>query len=300
MKTKAFWWFLLGSSALCLLVALPLAMRGDPAEALGYMIGFAFVPFLVAYIARGRKGDWNGFSKWFFFGLLIGDCLTAQQQAKDWRNWSTDRMNQHMGEIIKSAQAGRPNAPVADSTPFDDVLRGYYADVAGEAKTYEATTADIDLAGIYTPQSFATKESIQQVMTRVQTLAAANRHFYNFWMSEPQAVEKRLSQSSASDSEQKHFMVGFHKSYDKSPMGALLKARCDWSASVISLYSFALQHSSEIHISGQGVAIDPKSFDEFKQKEDASFALQKTVLALTAQLDKSSQDTRTALGLKDQ
>jgi len=300
MKTKAFWLFLLGSSTLCLLVALPRAMRGDPARALGYMIGFAFVPFLVAYIARGREGDWNGFSKWFFFGLLIVSCLTGPGQAKDWRNWNTARMNKHMGEIIKNAQAGRPNAAVGDSTPFDDVLRGYYADVAGEAKTYEATYAAVDLADIYTPQSFATKKSIQQVMTRAQTLAAATRDFYNFWMSEPQAVEKRLSQSSASDSEQKDFMLGFHETYDKSPMGALLKARCDWSASVISLYSFALQHYSEIHISGQGVAIDPKAFDEFKQKEEASFALRKTVLALRAQVDKSNQDTRNALGFKNQ
>jgi hypothetical protein len=186
MKTKVYWWFLVVSSALCVLEALPIAMRGDPAGALGYMTGFAFFPFLVAYIARGRKGDWDSFSKWFFFGILICGSLTAQQQAKDWRSWSTDRMHKHMGEITQNAQAGHPNAAVADSAPFDAVMRGYYADVAGEVKTYEATTATIDVADIYTPKSFAT-------------------------------------------------MVGFHKSYEKSPMGALLKARCDWSASVIFL-----------------------------------------------------------------
>jgi hypothetical protein len=46
------------------------------------------------------------------------------------------------------------------------------------------------------------------------------------------------------------------------------------------------------------VVIDPKSFDEFKQKEDDSFALRKTVLALRAQVDKSNQDTRNTFGLK--
>ncbi|MGA2606742.1 MAG: hypothetical protein ABSH01_04710 [Terriglobia bacterium] len=299
MKTKVFWWFLLVSCALCVLEGLPIAIRGDPGGAFGYMVGFAFFPFLVAYIARGRKGDWDSFSKWFFFGILICGSLTARQQAKDWRNWSADRLKRHMGEIIQNAESGHPNAAVADSTPFDDVMRGYYADVAGEAKTYEATTAAVDVADIYTAKSFSSKETVQQVITRVQTLAAANRDFYNFWMSEPQAVEKRLSQSSASYSDQKDFMVGFHKTYDISPMGKLLKARCDWSASVISLYSFALLHSSEIHVSRQQLVIDPKTFDEFKQKEDASFALQKTVLALRAQVDKSIQNTKNAFGLKN-
>ena len=48
-------------------------------------------------------------------------------------------------------QSGYPDTPVADSTPFDDAVRGFYADVAGEAKTYEAAVTNIDLADIYTP-----------------------------------------------------------------------------------------------------------------------------------------------------
>jgi hypothetical protein len=296
--SATFWLFILGSSAVCFAQALPLAMRGDVGGGLGQAIGLALLPFLVAFIARGRKGDWDSFSRWFFYGLLIGGGVTAQQRLRDWRYWGTDQWMKHDVEIMKNAQAGHPNT--SDSTPFDDVVRGVYADFAGEAKKYEAARTNLDLADIYTPESFATKDSIRQVLTRVQALAAANRDFYNFWMSEPQAVEKRLSQTSASGSDQKNIMVGFQKSYDESPMGALLKARCDWSASVISLYSFALLHSSEIHVSGQQLVIDPKSFGEFKQKEDASFALQKTVLALRAQVDRRNEDTRNALGLKNQ
>jgi hypothetical protein len=307
VKTKASWWFLLGAFALWLLESLPGLVRGVTANApggisyaLGQIVGFAVIPFLVAYIARGRKGDWGSFSKWLFFGLLICGGLTAVRQVEDWRYWSTDQMKRHLGEIIKNEQNGHPNSAVAGSTPFDDVLRGYSADVAEKGKTYEATVAAIDVTDIYTPKSFATKESIQRIMSRVQALAAANSNFYNFWISEPQAVEKRLGQSSASDNDQRNFMVGFHKTYDNSPMEKLLKARCDWSASVISLYSFALMHSSEIHISGQQLVIDPKCIDEFKQKEDASFALRRTVLALRAQVDKNIQETRNAFGLKSQ
>ena len=264
------------------------------------MLGFVVIPFLVAYIARGRKGDWASFSRWFFFGLLICGGLIAVRRVEDWRYWGTDQMKKHLGEIIKNERNGHPNMVVTGYTPFDDILRGYSADVAEEGKTYEATVAAIDMTDIYTPKSFAIKESIQQVMRRVQALAAANGNFYNFWIAEPQAVEKRLGQSSTSDSDQRNFMVGFHKTYDNSPMEKLLKARCDWSASVISLYSFALMHSSEIHISDQQLVIDPMCIDEFKQKEDASFALRRTVLALTAQVDKNIQETRNALGLKKQ
>ena len=29
------------------------------------------LPFLVAFVLRGRKGDWKGFSKWFFWVTVI-------------------------------------------------------------------------------------------------------------------------------------------------------------------------------------------------------------------------------------
>lgn len=299
MNTKTNWWLWLGSSALCLLAALPSASRGDAAGAVGNMIAFAFPPFLVAFIARGRKGDWDGLGKWFFYGLLF--CVPfAVQQGKDWRYGSKDQQVKHLAELLRNIQAGRPEAAVADPTPLDDTYRGFIADLASAKKIYETATAHIDLSDIYTTQSFATKDSMQRALTRVQALAAADNSIYNSWLSAPRDLEKRLRQSSLSESDQEHFVVGVRESLDKSPLIPYYKTECDWSASLVSLYSFALLHSSEIHVGRKGLVIDPKSFNEFKQKQDTSLALRKTVMTLELRVNKRQQEIVKEFGLQKQ
>ena len=79
-------------------------------------------------------------------------------------------------------------------------------------------------------------------------------------------MEKRVRQSSASEGEQRHFMVAFQEDSKKHPMTPYYKMECDWSTSLVDLYSFAFEHSSEIHVSNQKLLIEPKIFDEFEQE----------------------------------
>jgi hypothetical protein len=50
--------------------------RGDVSRFVGAWLGSLVWPALIAYIARGRKGDWRAFSRWFFWlALLIPPAL---------------------------------------------------------------------------------------------------------------------------------------------------------------------------------------------------------------------------------
>jgi hypothetical protein len=41
------------------------------AACLGTLIGFLFWPAVIAYLVKGRKGDWNGFGRWFFLLAIL-------------------------------------------------------------------------------------------------------------------------------------------------------------------------------------------------------------------------------------
>lgn len=45
--------------------------RGDPAAFLGSLVGKMIWPTLIAFAVRGRKRDWSGFSRWFFWLALL-------------------------------------------------------------------------------------------------------------------------------------------------------------------------------------------------------------------------------------
>ena|SRR5216684_4395645 len=52
----------------------------DIGGSIGYTAGVMLIPSLVAYLMRGRKGDWRGFSRWFFW-LDIFSFLLAFNAA---------------------------------------------------------------------------------------------------------------------------------------------------------------------------------------------------------------------------
>jgi hypothetical protein len=53
-------------------ISAPLIQAGDIPGAIGRWTGSLFLPFLISYGLRGRKRDWAGFSRFFFwFGLLL-------------------------------------------------------------------------------------------------------------------------------------------------------------------------------------------------------------------------------------
>jgi DNA-directed RNA polymerase subunit RPC12/RpoP len=211
------------------------------------------------------------------------------------------RSEKHLGEIANNVRAGRPDAAVANPSPRDDAYRGYIADLLNAQKTYQAKIANLDLTNIYDPDAYASRESIQRTLSNLQAVAAADRERYNFLLSAPQTFEKHLQQSSMSESDrenEKENIHSFQKLINESSLAAVFKTECDWSASMVDLYSFALEHSTDFQVIDQQLVVNPKSFGKFKQKQETSYALAKTLKTLNAQMQKENQDMSKEFELK--
>ena len=66
------WFYILVPILLSLLGRAQQIRQGDIGGAVGQTFGVMFFPFVIAYIIRGRKGDLQGFSRWFFWlGILL-------------------------------------------------------------------------------------------------------------------------------------------------------------------------------------------------------------------------------------
>lgn len=63
----------------------------DPYERLGLWFGALVWPLLIAFVVRGRKGDWYGFARWYFWlTLLIPSVMWSVTEAprqREERRW---------------------------------------------------------------------------------------------------------------------------------------------------------------------------------------------------------------------
>ena len=71
VKTKLNWVFMGLTILFCFGANLPQMEAGDVGGGLARITAVMLLPFLVAFVLRGRKGDWKGFSKWFFWVTII-------------------------------------------------------------------------------------------------------------------------------------------------------------------------------------------------------------------------------------
>ena len=71
-RTRLRWGYITVPILLSFLAVLPQVVRLDIGGAIEWVVGVLFFPALVAYLVRGRKSDWKGFSTWFFWlGILL-------------------------------------------------------------------------------------------------------------------------------------------------------------------------------------------------------------------------------------
>jgi len=58
--------------------------RGNPYDiggTFGRTVGVLLIPFLIAYLVRGRKRKWDSFARWFFWLGLIAAVLANTRPA---------------------------------------------------------------------------------------------------------------------------------------------------------------------------------------------------------------------------
>jgi hypothetical protein len=51
----------------------------DIGGALGRSLGVLLIPFVVAYLVRGVKGNWDSFARWYFWLVLVFMALSGTQ-----------------------------------------------------------------------------------------------------------------------------------------------------------------------------------------------------------------------------
>ncbi len=60
-------------------------VRGNPYHiggAFGRTLGILLVPFLIAYLVRGRKGRWDSFARWFFWLGIMAAVLADMRPSQ--------------------------------------------------------------------------------------------------------------------------------------------------------------------------------------------------------------------------
>lgn len=78
MKTLS--WVAIGLATA--LVGFAAWVRGNPYDiggAMGWAIGVLLIPFLIAYLIRGRKRkrNWDSFARWYFWLALLALALSS-------------------------------------------------------------------------------------------------------------------------------------------------------------------------------------------------------------------------------
>jgi hypothetical protein len=72
LDVKAISWFLI--AFVTILAGFAAWVRGNPYDiggAMGRAIGALLIPFLIAYLVRGRKRNWDSFARWYFWLALL-------------------------------------------------------------------------------------------------------------------------------------------------------------------------------------------------------------------------------------
>jgi len=106
----------------------------------------------------------------------------------------------------------------------------------------------------------------------------------------PESVKAHLDQTDLSDADKSRYLKGFMASFNEpetlSARNQVIAAESEWGDSVRDLYSFSLQHASQIVVAKEGIIISNKDTREkSNQKITRSGKLRETFLAATKKAD---------------
>jgi len=266
------------------------------AEVLGYAVGSAVVPALIAYLIAGRKSvrNFNRFAL-CFCGFSILFFLVSSKPPVSW--------NQHIGNLAKEAAGTKP---VDDGGPqnMDELIRGAMRDALEIRKSFEQETARFtpELGHLYSIESFSHKDAMTRSLEAVRGVVAADQQYSQQIEDLPKRIEMRVQNSSLSDSDKRGFMEGIQKSYGSLKVLAVrrqaMEVEKQWSDATVGLYDFSLSNSGRITVDhGRLVVNNEKIRTEFNQRLKQSQTLRDNLLALNAELETAQNDALKQLGV---
>jgi len=298
--TKGIWSFLalFVVFTVTFLPAIAAAIRGEInrlPELIGFGVGSLVIPGIIAAVIC-RK-DRSRFPKVLFYSFFIFYVLTSASRSR--LTQPPEGMDKHIGGILKEVVSSTP-ASTANTQPYDAALRETFRQMFAAKKTYETATANIDVAGMYQPESFSSNAAMEKRLDDARALNAADRTMLEAWESMPQVLQEQINASSMSTTDKQAVMHGFEETFHAGASLPRLKTSVEWSASLSDLYGFALKDSSSIHVKGDQVTIaDDAVRDQFNKKQEASQALLQRVLDFDRALKAQQEQTAKRFGLTE-
>ena len=187
--------------------------------------------------------------------------------------------------------------PLEENLPEDqiemaNVTRAIFADMKAFTKSHDEQVVALepDLAQLYTSGSFSSKEAIQRSLKAVDKQLSLDRETSEMLEQMPDSVRAHLDQTKLSDSQKKgffdSFLAAFKDSEFLSARQQALAAESDWADSAHDLYTFSLQHVSQIVVTKDEIGIDSDSIREkFNAKLIRSERLRNDYLAAAKKAD---------------
>ena len=241
---------------------------------------------VIAYVVtRGwRIGNRTKFSYWFLALGLILPTLTHQSSLS----------NLSHADLIKELSGTKP---LEDNLPENQremaaVTKEFFADMKAERKSYDDQVAVLqpDLGALCTAGSFTSKKSIQRSLNAVNSKLVLDRELSTTIQQWPETIQARRDKTDLSDSDKKEFVTGFIKSFGGSEFLSarrdMMVAESDWAEGTDDLYTFSLQHASQIVVAKGEVDIGSGSIrNQFNAKLTRSEQLHDNFVAAAKKVD---------------
>lgn len=203
---------------------------------IGRAVGMPLLPFLIAYVLRGRKKkrNWNSFARWFFWLALILAAL--QYNVRSGQMAADRRAERDLGrQVIQEVQALQTRHKSDPRCEFDPPL--------------------------YSAASFANKQSIERSIEQLNACLS----LYDEMQAELETLVTRMeatANSSFSSSEYREdvlrrFREGFQQGTAQRQMAATSRKR--WKEETTALYDFALRSADQIQARNDEIIITDSS-----------------------------------------
>jgi hypothetical protein len=226
------------------------------AESVGEWFGTLLFPLLLAFLcARAwRRDSRREFSYWF---LGLGIMLPTLANHKSLTNLShADFVRELVG-----------TKPLEDNLPTNQremasVTREFFSQMGQYRISHDQKVAELqpDLAMIYTPNSFKSRETIQKAIVTVDKGFSLDRETSDMFQKWPVELKARLDKTNLSEDDKTKFMTSFMASFNSSDFISARKKMIDveekWDASTDDLYEFALQNLSKISVEKDKIVIN--------------------------------------------
>lgn len=269
---------------------LNLGRYGEVSFSLGATIGAGLIPAIAVLLYyRRRKVSTNrrlvAFSAWTVLLFLVSFS-------------SGPRSSLGPSDVPRLAREGLGITGVsAPGTPQEDLIRGFFRDVKALNEAYSQKAAAVEApqgVELLSPESFADRHTIEQMLVYVDRIAAVDREQEEALAALLPDFEARLQSLDISQHEKKQFLAGFRQGIAKT-MGLrqkTMQAELAWLDSLQALYRYGLQNSARVAVrEGRLVIEDEDTRTAFNVRWDSAMERHAAFLEAVEAFEKIQRET---------